>query len=71
MYCLQHHRETADGKTLGTRLWGPYVFDAQGIKGKTLTITLSGNLGLLLKRRYGCSRYISTPFGLLQKPRFF
>lgn len=60
-----------DGKPLGTRLWGPYVFDTQGVKGKTLSITLTGNLGLLLKRRYGCSRYIGTPFGLLEQPRFF
>ena len=60
-----------DGKPLGTRLWGPYVFDARGVTGKTLSITLSGNLGLLFKRRYGCSRYIGTPFGLLKEPRFF
>ena len=60
-----------DGKPLGTRLWGPYVFDAQGIRGKTLSITLSGNLGLLLKRRYGCQRFIDSPFGLMKTARFF
>jgi hypothetical protein len=60
-----------DGRCLGTRVWGPYVFKTNRIQGKTLAITLTGNLGLLLKRRYGCSRYIGTPFGLLQNPRFF
>ena len=43
----------------------------KGVTGKTLNVTLSGNLGLLFKRRYGCSRYIGSPFGLLKEPRAF
>ena len=65
---------TVNGKNLGTRLWGPYTFDLQkatwNAKGTNeITVTLASNLGLLLKRRYGCARYPSRPFGLLKAPQ--
>ena len=62
-----------NGKELGVRLWGPYVFDCTPASWKTnsknvISITLSGNLGHLLKRRYGCMRFLYVPFGLLEAP---
>ena len=64
---------SVNGKELGVRLWGPYVFDFSKApwkeKGKNeIAITLSGNLGLLLKRRYGCARFLPLPFGMLENP---
>ena len=65
-----------NGQSIGTRLWGPYAFDATQCKwrqkgGNALKITLSGNLGLLLKRRYGCQKFPDYPYGINQKLEIF
>ena len=64
---------TVNGRELGVRLWGPYVFDCAPATWKSngkneIAITLSGNIGFLLKRRYGCARFLSVPFGMFENP---
>jgi len=61
-----------NGRNLGTRIWGPYVYDCSKVWRKgaenTVEITLCGNLGLLLRRRYGCAKFLPKPYGLLHAP---
>ena len=61
-----------NGKLLGTRLWSPYIYDtakATWKKGDNeIAITICSNLGQLLKRRYGCNRFIEKPYGLFAAP---
>ena len=61
-----------NGKSLGTRLWGPYLYDCSKAWKKDaeneIAITLCGNIGLLIRRRYSSAKFRQTPFGLINPP---
>ena len=48
---------TVNGKNPSARVWKPYLFHADTVKGRNeLTLRLSGHLGALLRRAYGGRR---------------
>ena len=61
-----------NGKTLGVKLWKPYVFDTVGAlqEGENvLEVELTGRMGGLISRSYGNLRIPYSPLGLLGRIR--
>ncbi len=56
-----------NGVSLGTRLWGPYIFDCRNairVGENTLEVVLTGRLGDMLPRSYGNQKFSTIPLGI-------